>query len=72
MVTLPTPAASATADPDMPEKIRLTRMSTCASPPRKRPTTALQKSSSLSLIEPSFIMLAATMNSGTARMMKLS
>ncbi len=42
---------------------------TCASPPRNRPTIALQKRSSRSVIEPMFIISAARMNSGTARMM---
>ena len=70
--TLPTPAASATAEPDMPEKIRLTRISTWAMPPLKRPTMALQNSSSRSLMAPTFMMLAAVMKSGTASRTKLS
>ena len=60
------PAASAMADPDMPEKIRLATTLTWARPPRKRPTIARQKASSRSLTVPAFMKLAATMNSGTA------
>jgi len=72
MMILPIPAASATAEPDMPEKITLATTLTWPSPPRNRPTTAAQKPSSRSLIVPAFMIAAATMKSGTARMMKLS
>ena len=47
--SLPGPAASAMALPLMPEKMTLTRMSTCASPPRRRPTRMRQKSKMRSL-----------------------
>ena len=50
----------------MPENTTLTRMSTCASPPRSRPTRMRQKSKMRSLMVPAFIRLAAKMNSGTA------
>jgi hypothetical protein len=66
MVTRPGPAASAIALPLMPEKITLTRMSTCARPPRIRPTRMRQKSKIRSLTVPAFMMLAANTNSGTA------
>ena len=66
IVTSPGPAASAMALPLMPEKITLTRMSTCASPPRMRPTRMRQKSNSRSLTVPAFITLAASTNIGTA------
>ena len=66
IVTRPGPAASAIALPLMPEKITLTRMSTCASPPRMRPTRMRQKSNRRSLTVPAFMMLAAKTNSGTA------
>ncbi len=48
MMTLPMPAASATAEPDMPEKIIEAMMLTWPSPPRSRPTSATQKVSSRS------------------------
>ena len=66
MVTKPGPAASAIALPLMPENTTLTRMSTCASPPRMRPTKMRQKSKIRSLIVPAFIRLAAKTNNGTA------
>ena len=66
MVTRPGPAASASALPLMPEKITLTRISTCARPPRMRPTNTRQKSKMRSLTVPAFMMLAAKTNSGTA------
>jgi hypothetical protein len=66
MVTSPGPAASAIALPLIPENTTLTRMSTCARPPRRRPTRMRQKSKMRSLIVPAFITLAARMNSGTA------
>ena len=53
----------------MPAKMIDCSTLTCASPPRKRPTMALQKVISRSVIEPMFISSAARMNSGTARMM---
>ena len=66
MVTSPGPAASAIALPLMPEKITLTKMSTCASPPRMGPTRMRQKSKIRSLTVPAFIRLAANTNRGTA------
>ncbi len=72
MMTLPMPAASATAEPDMPEKIRLETTLTWPRPPLKRPTRATQNSSRRALMLPAFMMLAATMNSGTASSTKLS
>lgn len=71
MMILPMPAASATAEPDMPEKISEATMLTCPSPPRNRPTAATQNCNSRSEMVPAFMMLAATMNSGTASRMKL-
>ena len=62
----PMPTASAMADPDMPEKISEDTTFTCPSPPRNLPTSARQKSSSLSDSEPTFIRSAAKMNSGIA------
>ena len=46
-ISLPEAAASASAEPDMLARTMACRTFTCASPPRKRPTIALQKSSSL-------------------------
>ncbi len=65
------PAASATADPDMPEKMSEAMTLTWPSPPLNRPTVATQKLRSRSVIEPAFMMLAAMMKSGTARSRKL-
>ena len=66
MVTRPGPAASAMALPLMPEKMTLTKMSTCARPPRMRPAKMRQKSKIRSLTVPAFIRLAANTNKGTA------
>ena len=72
MITLPMPAASAIAEPDMPEKIRLATTLTWAKPPRSRPTSAREKCSSRSDTVPAFMKLAARMKSGTASSTKLS
>ena len=69
MMMRPIPAASATAEPDMPEKISEATTLTCPRPPRKRPTSATQKLRSRSLMVPAFMMPAATMKSGTASRM---
>ena len=66
IVTRPGPAASAIALPLIPEKITLTKISTCARPPRMRPTRMRQKSKIRSLTVPAFMMLAANTKSGTA------
>ncbi len=39
----PMPPMSASADPDMPAKIRLPKMLTCARPPGSRPTAVSAK-----------------------------
>ena len=39
----PSPPMSASAEPDMPAKIRLPKMLTCASPPGSRPTAVSAK-----------------------------
>jgi hypothetical protein len=70
-ISLPEPAASASAEPDMLAKMMLCTTLTCASPPRKRPTMALQKRSSLSMMLPVFMNSAARMNSGMASSRKL-
>ena len=54
-IILPEAAASASAEPDMLAKMTLCTTLTCASPPRKRPTIALQKCSSLSMMLPVFM-----------------
>ncbi len=69
--SLPEPAASASALPDMLANTTLCSTFTCASPPGKRPTTALQKRSSLSMMLPVLMMVAARMNSGMASSRKL-
>jgi len=66
MVTIPGPAASATALPLMLAKSTLTSTSICASPPLMRPTTTWQAANRRSLIEPAFIRFAASMKSGMA------
>ena len=71
MMILPIPAASATAEPDIPEKISEAMTLTWPSPPRKRPTMAIQKFSNRSEIVPAFMILAATINSGTLSSTKL-
>ncbi len=63
---LPDAAASASAEPDMLAKMMLCATLTCASPPRNRPTSALQKTSSLSMMLPVFMNSAARMKSGMA------
>ena len=65
-ISLPEPAASASAEPDMPAKMMLCTTLTWARPPRKRPTSALQKRSSRSMMLPAFMNSAARMNSGIA------
>ena len=65
-ISLPEPAASASAEPDMLAKTTLCSTLTCASPPGKRPTMALQKRSSLSMMLPVLMKVAARMNSGIA------
>ncbi len=52
-------------------KMMLCSTLTCASPPRKRPTIALQNLSSLSMILPVFMNSAASTNSGIASSRKL-
>ena len=68
-ISLPVPAASAIAEPDMPAKMMLCTTLTWARPPRKRPTSALQKRSSRSVMLPMFMNSAARMNSGIASRM---
>ena len=55
----------------MAVKITLCTTLTCAMPPRKRPTSALQKRSSRSMIAPLFMNSAARMKSGIASSRKL-
>ena len=66
IIIFPIPAASATAEPDIPEKIKEATTLTCPNPPLNLPTTATQKLSKRSVIVPTFIMFAAVMNNGTA------
>ncbi len=70
-INLPDPAASASAEPDMLAKTTLCRTLTCANPPGKRPTTALQKRSRRSRMLPELMMAAARMNNGIASKRKL-
>ena len=68
-ISLPLPAASAMAEPDMPAKMIDCSTLTWARPPRKRPTSASQKSSSRAVMLPEFMISAAKMKSGTASRM---
>ena len=56
------PAASATAEPDIPEKIKEATTFTWPKPPLNLPTTAIQKFSNRSVIVPAFIIFAAVIN----------
>ena len=68
---LPNPPASASAEPDMPEKNRLARMLTWPMPPRMWPTSALAKPKMWWVMPEALKRLAARMNSGTAMIGKL-
>ena len=72
IIIFPMPAASAIAEPDIPENIREATTLTCPNPPLNRPTHEIQNERSRSEIVPAFIIFAATINKGTARIMKLS
>ena len=72
MSTVPSAAASATAEPDISAKNMLVTMETWASPPRMKPTSALAKSTSRLEIPEWFMICPARMNSGMATMGKLS
>src|SRR6478736_3110215 len=62
----PGPAASASADPEMPEKNVSVRMFVWPSPPRKRPTNCEAKRSSTAESSPPVINSAVRMKNGTA------
>ena len=62
--TMPSPPASATADPDIPAKIMLARTLAWARPPRMGPTSARAKSKRRSVIPPSFIRRPVSMKNG--------
>ena len=62
----PGPAASASAEPLMPEKNVIVRMFVCPRPPRKRPTNCDAKRSSTSDSAPPVISSAVRMKNGTA------
>ena len=68
--TWPMPAASPTAVPDMPEKIRLPTTLTCARPPVKWPTSACAKRKMRSVMPPVFISEPARMKKGIASSVK--
>ncbi len=59
MMILPMPTASATALPDMPEKMSEDTTFTCPSPPRNQPTMALAKSTRRSEMPPARMMFPA-------------
>ena len=63
---MPSPAASATAAPDMPEKIMLAMTLTWPRPPQMCPTRARAKRNIRSVIPPVFIRLPARMKNGMA------
>ena len=62
----PRPAASATAEPDMPANSMLPSTFTCANPPCTRPTSSLATSKIRSVVPPTFIRLPARMKKGMA------
>src|SRR5215469_12726121 len=68
----PGPAASARADPEMPEKKVSVRMLVWPIPPRKRPTNCDAKRNSTSESAPPVISSAARMKNGTASSAKTS
>ena len=68
---MPRPAASATAAPDMPEKMTEETMLTWPRPPGQWPTMALAKLKIRSVIPPVFMRLPARMKNGMASMVKL-
>jgi hypothetical protein len=70
--TRPRPPTSASAAPEIPEKIRLARMFTCASPPCSRAASTLAKRKMRSVMPARFIRLPTKMNTGTATSGKLS
>ena len=70
--TVPRPAASACATPDMPAKTRLAATLTCARPPRMWPTSAIANSKIREAMPPEFSRLPASTNSGMASSGKLS
>ena len=62
----PRPPTSASAAPLMPEKIRLAKMFTCASPPGTRPTSVSANLKIRSVTPAWFIRLPTKMKTGTA------
>ena len=68
----PGPAASASAEPEIPEKKVKVRMFVCPMPPRKRPTNCEAKRSRTSDKAPPVISSAVRMKNGTASRAKMS
>ena len=56
---LPKPAASATAEPDIPAKITLAKIFACPNPPGTQPTALLANPKIRSVTPPEFILLLA-------------
>jgi len=69
---MPSPEASATAEPVMPEKMKEATTLTWPIPPLKRPTKPMANSKRRSVTFPVFITFAVNMKSGTAMMMNLT
>jgi len=69
--TWPRPAASAMADPDIPEKMTLAITHTCPSPPGTCPIIALAKRKMRLVMPPVFMRLPARMKNGMASRVKL-
>ena len=67
----PMPIASATAEPDMPEKMIEAAMLTWPSPPRQWPTRRCEKSKMRSVMPPVFMIRPARMKNGMASSGKL-
>ncbi len=64
--TLPSAVASATAEPETPEKTMQDMTVVRPSPPAKRPTQALAKLMMRAVMPPTFMMLPARMKKGMA------
>src|SRR5215207_8997469 len=67
IMTLPTAAESATADPEIPAKAMEEETVTTPSPPGRKPRQVRAKAMSRALTPPTLMSSPATMNIGTAR-----
>ena len=63
----PMPAASAVAEPDMPDMMTFDTTTACPRPPRTWPTRATEKATSRAVMPQAFSRFPASRNKGTAR-----